>query len=145
MSIALTAFIVLITVLVMEGWAWWVHKYILHGPLWFIHQTHHRPRTSWWEANDIISIIYGFISAVLIIYGDLAGNRIAFAIGIGIAIYGILYLVLHDVLIHQRVKWRFKPQSPYLQRLIRAHKLHHKHMNQKGSAFFGFLYSKPIQ
>ena len=27
--------------LLMEPIAWFIHKYLMHGPLWFIHQDHH--------------------------------------------------------------------------------------------------------
>ena len=28
----------------MELVAWVTHRYLMHGPLWFLHASHHRPR-----------------------------------------------------------------------------------------------------
>ena len=34
----------IVTACLMEGWSAWVHRVIWHGPLWFIHRSHHRHR-----------------------------------------------------------------------------------------------------
>ena len=138
--------ILFVTVVGMEGFAWVMHKYVLHGPLWFLHQTHHRPQPSFFEANDIISLFYGLLSAALIVYGDLTPTLtgfVAFWGGVGIAVYGVLYFFLHDVVIHQRIQFRYRFRNGYLLRLIRAHKKHHKHLNRADSEAFGFLYAAP--
>jgi len=133
--------IVLLTIGIMEGLAWVIHKYILHGPLWFVHKTHHGPRKGWWEANDWVSVVYGLLSAALVVWGDLHAHPV-FWVGIGIMAYGMLYFLLHDVIVHQRVRFRHRFGNLYLQRIIRAHKIHHKHMGRAGSEAFGFLYAR---
>ena len=35
----------LATVLGMEGVAYAVHRWVMHGPGWVLHESHHRPRT----------------------------------------------------------------------------------------------------
>jgi hypothetical protein len=40
--------------------------------------------------------------------------------------YGLLYFMIHDVLIHQRFKW-FKIQNKVYLGLRKAHKVHKKH------------------
>ena len=132
--------IVFLTVICMEGFAWWMHKYILHGPLWFLHRSHHRPRSSWWELNDIVSLVYGMLAAISIVYGIMTDHWIQFW-GWGITLYGILYFTFHDVIIHRRIKVRYKFSNKYVNRLIRAHKIHHKHLQKEGSEAFGFLYA----
>ncbi len=134
--------LVLATVVWMEGVAWLVHKYLLHGPLWFLHRSHHRPRRGWWEANDWVSVAYAALSAGLVIWGDL-NHHWLFWVGIGILVYGLLYFLLHDVIVHQRVRFRYRLSHPYLLRIIRAHKIHHKHLERTGSQAFGFLYAAP--
>lgn len=140
--------LILLTVVALEGLAWVVHRYLLHGPLWFLHRTHHEPQPTWFEANDVVALVYGVLSAALIIWGDLTGHW-AREIGIGIAVYGVLYFVLHDVMVHQRLPmpgwlrhW-VQHDRGYLRRLIRAHKVHHKRMGRTGSEAFGFLYAHP--
>lgn len=128
------------TILLMEAWAWWMHKYLLHGPLWFLHRTHHEPQESWWEWNDLVALAYGVLSATLVVGGMQAGSWHLY-VGIGIAIYGVLYFWLHDVIIHRRIKVRYQFGNPYLLRLIRAHKKHHKHLGQWPGEAFGFLYA----
>jgi len=133
-------FLILGTVVFMEGFAWWMHKYLLHGPLWFLHKSHHRVNSTWWELNDLVSIIYGLIAAICIIYGVLNNHWIHW-IGWGITLYGVLYFIFHDVIIHRRIKIKYKFQNPYVKRLIRAHKIHHKHLQKDDSEAFGFLYA----
>ena len=40
--ILLKTSIVIITFLFMEFVAWFAHKYIMHGFLWFLHKDHHQ-------------------------------------------------------------------------------------------------------
>ena len=135
-----------LTVVALEGLAWFVHRYLLHGPLWFLHRTHHEPQPTWYEANDLVALAYGALSAALVIWGDLHGHW-ARQVGIGIAVYGVLYALLHDVVVHQRLRlprplrqW-VHSRGGYLRRLIRAHKIHHKHLGRAGGEAFGFLYA----
>lgn len=45
------------TFLIMEGMAWFTHKYIMHGFLWKLHQDHHKKdHSSWWERNDLFFV-----------------------------------------------------------------------------------------
>lgn len=142
MNLLLILFSAFGTMVGMEAWAWFSHKYVLHGPLWFLHKSHHRPRTGWWEANDWVSVVYALIAAGAILYGS-KGHALWLGLGIGIAGYGLLYFLFHDVIIHRRVKTSYKAQHPYIKRLIRAHKLHHKHQQKEESEAFGFLYASP--
>lgn len=128
------------TVLGMEAWAWFSHKYLLHGPLWFLHKSHHQKAPTWWEWNDLVAVLYGLISTALVMYGIHYGSPVKY-IGFGIGVYGVLYFILHDVIIHRRIKTRWDPQNPYLVRLIRAHRAHHRHIHQADSEAFGFLYA----
>ncbi len=128
------------TVVFMEGWAWFSHKYLLHGPFWFMHKTHHEPQETWWEWNDLVALVYGVGSSALIVIGM---EQVSWHLylGAGIAAYGVLYFLFHDVIIHRRVKTKYKFANPYINRLIRAHKVHHKHMQKHNSEAYGFLYA----
>ena len=33
----------------MELVAYLTHRFLMHGPLWFLHESHHRPREGWFE------------------------------------------------------------------------------------------------
>ena len=55
--------------------------------------------------------------------------------------YGAAYFGFHDVVVHRRVSHRYRPESSYMQRIIRAHLIHHKTTTKEGATSFGFLYA----
>jgi beta-carotene 3-hydroxylase len=57
--------------------------------------------------------------------------------------YGLVYFLVHDVLVHRRVAHGFVPRNGYLRRIYQAHRLHHATHGKDGSVSFGFLYSPP--
>ena len=61
------------------------------------------------------------------------------AIGFGIALYGLAYFIVHEVIIHQRFKWFTKSNNTYVRAIRRAHKMHHKHLNKEEGESFGML------
>ena len=122
----------------MEGIAWAGHKYLMHGPLWFIHRSHHEPSESWFELNDVYGLVFAVISVASIYYGY-GGSPALHGFGWGIALYGVVYFLVHDVLVHRRVHHRFIPKSGYLQRLYEAHRLHHAVRGRDGAVSFGFV------
>ena len=87
----------------MEGVAWFTHKYIMHGFLWSWHKSHHEPRKGWFEMNDLFAVVFGGLSAILIILGSFEMDY-RFYLGIGVALYGVAYFLVHDVFVHQRGK-----------------------------------------
>ena len=131
----------LATFLGMEGFAYLMHRYVMHGPLWFLHESHHRPRQSaWFEWNDLFGIFFAVPSIVLIDLGT-HGRPLLLAVGLGMTAYGAAYFGFHDVLVHRRIRHSWVPTSPYLRRLIRAHLIHHRTLTKEGAVSFGFLYA----
>ncbi|MEZ4829811.1 MAG: sterol desaturase family protein [Bacteroidia bacterium] len=124
----------------MEAWAWFSHKYLLHGPLWFIHRSHHRQRKSWFEWNDSVSLLYAALAGFLIFKGAPTGSWHLDA-GLGIALYGVFYFLFHDIIIHQRVRYKHPFKNAYVRRLIRAHKQHHRHGEKNPGEAYGFLFA----
>ena len=53
MSMLLPVLVFLVTLAAMEGFAYVMHRWVMHGPGWFLHASHHRPRLGFWEANDL--------------------------------------------------------------------------------------------
>ena len=45
------------------------HKYIMHGPGWFLHKSHHTKNTSFFELNDYYFIIFSLPSILNIVLG----------------------------------------------------------------------------
>ncbi len=126
---------------VMELVAWSAHKYLMHGLLWHVHQDHHHPvKGRKFEKNDLFFIIFAAPAAAGIWLGVVYENPWSLGLGIGTTVYGILYFLVHDVLIHRRFKWFDKTQNRYLVGLRKAHKVHHKNMGKEGGECFGMLF-----
>ena len=127
--------ITLLTFIGMEALSWLMHKYLFHGPLWFIHKTHHQKRSGWFELNDVFSVLFAAI-ALGLMYAGRQTFSAGFWIGLGISLYGISYFIFHDWFIHNRFK-AFKSNSRYLSAIRRAHKAHHKSVHKKPAEEFG--------
>ena len=137
-------FLFLATVAAMEGVAYAAHRWVMHGPGWFLHASHHRPRTGTWEANDLYAAIFAIPSIALLYAGVQLGLWPGFTwIGAGIAAYGAIYFGFHDVIVHRRIPNRYVPRSGYMKRIIQAHRLHHAVETRRGTVSFGFLWAPP--
>jgi beta-carotene 3-hydroxylase len=126
----------------MEGVAWATHRYVMHGSLWMLHESHHEPRSSWFELNDLFGFFFSFVSFGLMLAGTFYYGPLLWA-GLGMLGYGLVYFLVHDVLVHRRVAHGFVPRNGYLRRIYQAHRLHHATHGKEGSVSFGFLYSPP--
>lgn len=144
MNVALNILIYAATVLGMEAFAYAMHRWVMHGPGWFLHASHHRPRTGLWEWNDLYFVIFALPSIVMLAGGVRWGwGDWATAIGAGIATYGMIYLIFHDVMVHGRVPHRYVPRSAYMKRIMQAHRLHHVVETRQGAVSFGFIVAPP--
>ncbi|MET4080765.1 beta-carotene 3-hydroxylase [Pedobacter sp. UYP30] len=139
METVIDILIVLCTIVVMESLSWAMHKFLFHGPLWFIHKTHHRAKHSFFEWNDVFSVFFAALSLYLM-FIDRTALGYKFFIGVGISVYGIIYFVVHDWFVHQRFK-AFKSKNSYLTKVRKAHKIHHKSMEKEHGIAFGLLYA----
>ena len=82
----------------MEGITWLTHKYVMHGFLWYLHQDHHQPHKNILEKNDAFFLIFAIPSWLCIMLGLQHQNYVAAAIGFGIALYGLAYFIIHEVM-----------------------------------------------
>ena len=108
----IAALIVLATFFVMEFMAWFAHKYIMHGFMWYFHEDHHVHEPGFFEKNDVFFLIFAIPSALCFITGAMNGGDFRVWIGTGIALYGLAYFLVHDVFIHQRFKWFKRSNHP---------------------------------
>lgn len=138
--------ILFITLGLMECFAYAAHRWVMHGPGWFLHESHHRPRVGMFELNDLYAVIFALPSIALIYLGVQGPWGIpALAAGIGIAGYGVIYFIFHDYLVHKRIGNSYVPRSGYMKRIVQAHRLHHAVENKHGTVSFGFLYAPPVR
>ena len=131
--------ILITTFLLMEGVTWLTHKYVMHGFLWYLHRDHHQQGPGVFEKNDWFFVIFAVPSILLIFYGTINQHWWMQAIGFGIMTYGAAYFLVHDVIIHQRLKWFRRSKSPYIKAIRWAHKMHHKHLDKHQGESFGML------
>ena len=142
MSIISIIAILIATYCFMEFVAWSAHKFLMHGALWNLHKDHHikNPEQKY-EKNDWFFLMFATPSFLLMYFGyDYNEINALFWIGVGIAIYGMTYVFVHDIFIHQRIKIFRNIKSPYFLAMRRAHKIHHKSLTKENGDAFGSLW-----
>jgi beta-carotene 3-hydroxylase len=129
---------VVATFFFMEFMAWFTHKFVMHGFLWYLHEDHHQTEPGFFEKNDAFFLIFAVPSAYCYVTGIMAQDFRLY-IGIGISLYGLCYFLVHDIIIHQRFKIWTHWNNRYVRAIRRAHKMHHKHLNKEKGENFGML------
>ena len=133
---------VVATVILMEVAASAVHRFVMHGWGWGWHRSHHEPGPGALERNDLYAVVFAAISVLLFMLGG--RWPLLWWVGLGLVVYGLLYTLLHDGLVHRRLPVRLTPRRGYLKRLVQAHRLHHAVKEREGAVSFGFLYAPPV-
>jgi len=139
MMIIIYFLVIIVTFLFMEFVAWFLHKYVMHGIGWYLHEDHHRYTKGRFEKNDIFGLFFAILSFLLILTGFIGGFDIRFPTGIGVAFYGISYFLVHDTFFHKRIKIKYRPKSKYMKRVLNAHAVHHQKSKAHEGICFGFL------
>ncbi|CAM6038813.1 unnamed protein product [Sphagnum compactum] len=112
----------------MEFWARWAHRALWHASLWNMHESHHKPREGPFELNDIFAIINAVPAISLMAIGFFNHGFVpglCFGGGLGITMFGMAYMFVHDGLVHRRFPVGPVADVPYLQKVAAAHQLHH--------------------
>ncbi len=127
----------------MDFWAAFLHRRFWHGPLWWIHRTHHAPRAGRFERNDVLSTLHAPIAVALIVLGSRRPpgwlRDMQLGVGYGMTLFGALYLLLHDGLVHRRLPVSALLRVPALRAIVRAHRLHHR---AGGGPPYGILFGR---
>lgn len=134
--------IVAATVVVMEAVATYTHKYIMHGFGWGWHRSHHEPHDDMLERNDLFALVFAALAGVAFVIGQWADW--VWWVGVGLSLYGLLYFILHDGLVHRRWPFHWLPRRGYVKHLVQAHRLHHAGHGRDGCVSFGFLFAPPL-
>ena len=129
----------------MEGVAWVVHRFVMHGSLWVIHRSHHRVRRGVFELNDLFGVTFAALAIVLFFAAPALGQPALWWFAAGMTAYGLLYAFVHDGVVHRR--WPVAPRAErgYLGRLAQAHRLHHATRQRDGAVSFGFLIARDAE
>jgi len=66
-------------------------------------------------------------------------------VALGLTIYGVLYAIVHDGLVHRRLPFPRKARGAYMKRLVQAHRLHHAAHTKDGCVSFGFIWAGNVR
>ena len=140
MSVIAILGIILAALIGMELFAWYAHKYIMHGWGWAWHRDHHEPHDNTLEKNDLFAVVFGTIVFFMFLIGYYVSAALWWT-AFGITLYGVIYTLVHDGLVHQRY-FKWVPKRGYAKRLVQAHKLHHATIGKEGGVSFGFVFAR---
>ena len=118
----------------MEIFSYLAHRFLFHGFLWKIHRTHHKQNKFPFELNDVFSLLFAAASVGLMLSND----AFAVPVGVGIALYGLIYFITHDFFTHRRFL-PFKSKNKTLRTIRAAHQRHHQTAEKKGIEPFGLF------
>ena len=139
MSVFWISVVLIMTFFIMEFVAFFMHKYVMHTFMWRFHKDHHQPTGHHLQKNDIFFLIFAVPSWLGIMLGLMYNYPLLVAIGAGIALYGLVYIMVHEVFIHQRLKFFKRTNSKYFRGIRKAHKVHHKNRGRENGTCFGML------
>ena len=138
----------IITFAAMEWAAWFLHRYVMHGFLWNLHEDHHKPKPNYrFQKNDWFAVVFAVPSFLLILFGSMQSTGVMSAVGYSIMAYGAAYFFVHEVIIHRRfwdsktaksIWMKFVPQW-YVEGVQTAHRIHHQVREKYDSENFGML------
>lgn len=117
--------VMLVALVVMEPVTYLVHRFVMHGPGFGWHRSHHGRRLSRFERNDWYPVVFASTTIAVMAVGSFVSPLwFLLPIGSGVTLYGLAYLIVHDGFIHRRLPGlgRFVVLEP----LAEAHELHHR-------------------
>jgi beta-carotene 3-hydroxylase len=94
------------------------------------------------QANDVFALVNAVPAMGLCLYGFLTPNisgSLCFGAGLGITLFGIMYMFIHDGMVHKRFPVGPIADMPAMKRVAVAHRLHHseKYGGVPWGMFFG--------
>ena len=131
--------VICLSIAAMEAIAIISHKYIMHGPGWFLHKSHHIKHKNNFESNDYYFLFFSTPSIISIVLGLLYSNNIILSIGICVLCYGLIYIFLHDIRVHKRFGLSININISYFRKIKKSHLKHHSIKTKHGASNFGFI------
>lgn len=144
-------FVTILTIILMEPWSSWVHRVVWHGPLWSFHRSHHQSdglvrvmgaEPPKFEKNDWLALAHAPVAMGMLVGWYLWHDAytytgtLAVGVGLGMTIYGFLYVLIHDGVMHGRLPVQFLRKYAYIDDICQKHALHH----QKNQGPYGFFW-----
>lgn len=117
-----------------------LHRFVMHGPLWHWHRSHHDGDLRRVSRNDLFALPYVAAALALFVAGGGPASSLWWS-GVGVSLYGLLYAWVHDGLAHRRFPAGRVPARGLRARIVHAHRLHHAVRTRDGAVAFGFLWT----
>ncbi len=128
--------VLLVTFIAMEGVTYCAHRWVMHGIGWALHKSHHRKMAGHFEKNDLFPVMFSAVAMTLCAIA-LQWNPM-WPVYWGIAAYGVAYLLVHDLYIHERL-WLPRKALRFIEPLRRAHLLHHRFNGEPYGMLFPYV------
>jgi beta-carotene 3-hydroxylase len=113
-----------VALVLMEAVSYLLHRFVMHGPGWRVHADHHTSNAGF-QRNDLYPASFSLLAVALFATGALLpGKPLVIAAGVGITCYGVAYLYVHELCIHERLPVR-RRAGPYVRWLRQMHRIHH--------------------
>lgn len=125
-------FLVAVGFLGMEAVTYLVHRFVMHGALRKLHRSHHRNAAAAFakktpEPNDVFPLAFSVVVIAGISIGfNMSGAAWLLPVLVGVSVYGVVYTVIHDGIIHGRIRWMKRVRSDWTTSLDEAHREHHR-------------------
>lgn len=129
-TVAIWLPVALVVACAMEPWAMLLHGVVWHGPLAFVHRSHHTKRAGTFEWNDALSTLHAPPAIALILFGCRGPEgplrEVLFGVGLGMTLFGMAYVVVHDGFVHERLPITWLARFRYFRTLRACHRAHHR-------------------
>lgn len=129
----------------MEAVTYLVHRFVMHGALERIHLSHHRNAAAEFasrspEPNDAFPLAFSVCALAGFWIGfNVAGFGWLLALMTGVTVYGIVYTLVHDGIIHGRIRALKRLDVALARRLETAHRSHHLNNGEPYGMLFPWL------
>lgn len=115
----------------MEAVTYVVHRFVMHGGLVRLHRSHHRNAAAPFadktpEPNDIFPLAFSVVVIVGVWLGfNVRGLAWLLPLLVGVSVYGMIYTLIHDGIVHGRIRWMKRLHTSWSDSLTSAHRQHH--------------------
>ena len=137
--------LVVIGFLGMEIVTYLVHRFVMHGVLERLHRSHHRNAAAEYatkspEPNDVFPLAFSVCAAGGVWLGfNVDGLSWLLPLLVGVTAYGVVYTLVHDGIIHGRIRWMKQLDFSWSRRLETAHRSHHRANGEPYGMLFPWL------
>lgn len=135
----------------MEVVTYVVHRFVMHGSFERLHISHHRNAAAEYadkspEPNDVFPLAFSVVVVAAFWAGfNVSGLAWFIPLFLGVTLYGIVYTVVHDGMIHGRIRWMKRLNSGWSKSLATAHRSHHHSNGEPYGMLFPWLTMRQSQ